>query len=166
MSYTMQGNLIPRFMLVGAGALLVFVTALAGVTRLTGENHIVMPPSRVLESRDLMFVDRADRGVDISDANTGAPIETIPPKTGGFLRGAMRGLLYDVRYGRDHLAQAPDYPFRLTRWADGRLSLEDTRTHRQLELEAFGSTNEQVFARLLDARMPRPIPSNEASAAR
>ena len=33
--------------------------------------------------------------------------------------------------------------------ADGRLTLEDPTTHRTVELEAFGQTNEEVFAGLL-----------------
>ena len=45
--------------------------------------------------------------------------------------------------------------FRLTRWADGRLSIEDPTTRESYELEAFGSTNEAVFARFL----PEPATS-------
>ncbi len=60
----------------------------------------------------------------------------------------MRGLLYEVRYGA-HRDQSPDYSFRLVRFADGRLCLEDSMTHRRLELEAFGSTNALVFSKLL-----------------
>ncbi len=32
-------------------------------------------------------------------------------------------------------------PFRLTRWSDGRLSLDDPATDRHVDLEAFGPTN-------------------------
>jgi hypothetical protein len=38
---------------------------------------------------------------------------------------------------------------RLSGYADGRLILSDAATGRYVELEAFGSANEAVFARLL-----------------
>ena len=57
----------------------------------------------------------------------------------------MRGL------ARQRLRQDADrdVPFRLTGWADGRLTLEDPTTGRRIEMEAFGITNEEVFAHLL-----------------
>jgi putative photosynthetic complex assembly protein len=39
-------------------------------------------------------------------------------------------------------------PFRLVRWSDGRLSLEDPSTQREIALEAFGPTNSGAFAEL------------------
>jgi putative photosynthetic complex assembly protein len=39
----------------------------------------------------------------------------------------------------------------LTRWADGRISLEDPETGRVIELDAFGPTNGEAFAQLLTA---------------
>ena len=47
----------------------------------------------------------------------------------------------------DGIGAAP--PFRLTAWSDGRLTLDDASDGRHLELEAFGSLNVAVFARLL-----------------
>jgi putative photosynthetic complex assembly protein len=40
-------------------------------------------------------------------------------------------------------------PFVLTGWNDGRLTLDDPTTDRRVDLEAFGESNEIVFARLL-----------------
>ena len=57
----------------------------------------------------------------------------------------MRGLASE----RKHEDIGDAVPFRLTEWADGRLTLEDPTTHRTIELEAFGRTNEEVFARML-----------------
>ena len=138
----------PRSMLLGAGALMLVTIGLAGTARITNHNHVVLAPTYAVASRDLSFKDMADGGVDISDADTGKPITTVVPTTGGFLRGIVRGLV------RDHhrYDAAVGYPFRLTRWADGRLSIEDPGTHERFELEAFGSTNEAVFARLLEDR--------------
>ena len=36
-----------------------------------------------------------------------------------------------------------------TRWADGRLSLQDEATGRSIDLGAFGPTNAAVFAHLM-----------------
>ena len=74
----------------------------------------------------------------------------LPPGSNGFIRGVMRGLARErMLHGID---AAP--PFRLIRWADGRLSLEDTATGRLIDLAAFGPTNAQAFARLLTAPSP------------
>lgn len=73
----------------------------------------------------------------------------IAPETNGFLRATMRGL------ARQRLRQDADreVPFRLTGWTDGRLTMEDPTTGRKVEMEAFGLTNEAVFANLLTARI-------------
>jgi putative photosynthetic complex assembly protein len=62
----------------------------------------------------------------------------------------MRGLVGDRE--RQAGREAPDVPFRIVSWADGRLSLQDPLTGRDLELEAFGITNEASFAALLPGR--------------
>jgi putative photosynthetic complex assembly protein len=80
--------------------------------------------------------------------NTSKPIDVFAPATNGFLRATMRGL------ARQRLRQDADreVPFHLTEWADGRLTLEDPTTGRRVEMEAFGITNEEVFAGLLTAK--------------
>ena len=139
--------IFPRTVILGVGGLLAFTIVMAGTARLTNHNHVLMPPTQAIAVRDLAFKDLANGGIDITDADTGRLISTVAPETGGFVRGIMRGLV------RDHRLQgkAPHSSFRLTQWADGRLSIEDPATHESYELEAFGSTNEKVFARLLDA---------------
>jgi len=47
-------------------------------------------------------------------------------------------------------------PFVLTRWANGTLSLHDPTTGRKVELDAFGPTNAQAFAGLLNAAEALP----------
>ena len=70
----------------------------------------------------------------------------------GFLRATLRGLAQQRL--REDMGSAQ--PFRLTRWADGRLTLDDPATQRHIELEAFGVSNEAVFADLLDAGETKP----------
>jgi putative photosynthetic complex assembly protein len=71
----------------------------------------------------------------------------MPAGTNGFVRAAIRGLARQ-RHKRDIGAEPP---FVLTRWDDGRHSLEDTATGERIYLEAFGSTQVQTFAELLSA---------------
>jgi putative photosynthetic complex assembly protein len=74
-------------------------------------------------------------------------VDTLQPGTNGFVRGVLRGLVRERR--ADHVGAAP--PFRLTRWADGRLSLDDPSTGRHVDLEVFGPTNAGAFAQILVA---------------
>jgi putative photosynthetic complex assembly protein len=120
----------------------------AAIGRMTGAANSA-PTSTVVASRDLLFRDQPNGGVAVYDANEpAAPIDMVAPETNGFLRATMRGL------ARQRLRQDADreVPFRLTGWADGRLTLTDPTTGRTVEMEAFGITNEEVFAHLLTAR--------------
>ena len=49
-----------------------------------------------------------------------------------------------------------DDPFRLTRYDDDSLTLEDALTGRKISLQAFGPTNVSAFAVLLDSGESRP----------
>ena len=142
---TIQGG-FPRGALVGVGALLAATIAVAGVSRATNANHVEMPPTYPVAAIDLAFKDLPDGGIAVTNAANGHPVATVPPQTGGFLRGIMRALVRGHRRAGDPAGTA----FHLTRWADGRLSIEDPMTHESFDLEAFGSTNATVFARFLD----------------
>jgi putative photosynthetic complex assembly protein len=135
-----------------AAALLIGITFLAaGAGRLSGS--VSSPPTAApVASRDLHFEDRADGAVAILDARTGKLLEIAQPGTNGFLRATLRGLARE----RKHQAYDDIVPFRLTGWADGRLTLEDPTTHRTVELEAFGQTNAEVFGRLLPLQGKTP----------
>ena len=138
----------PRPVLFVAGTVVLLSIVTAAVGRMTGVANSA-PTGTVIASRDLLFRDMSNGGVAVYDANAAsAPIDIVAPETNGFLRATMRGL------ARQRLRQDADreVPFRLTGWADGRLTLEDPTTGRQVEMEAFGITNEEAFARLLTAR--------------
>jgi putative photosynthetic complex assembly protein len=96
----------------------------------------------------LQFEDRADGAVVVYDARSEQIAAVLAPETNGFVRGVMRGLARERR--REDIGSGP--PFMLTRWSDGRLSIEDEATHQRIELVAFGPTNFAAFARLLDNR--------------
>lgn len=143
---------LPRRLLLGAGLLVGFSLVLATTGRLTGLGRTSLPESRVVTSRELRFLDRPDGSVAVLEPSDGSEVETLPAGTNGFLRGVLRGLARDRK-----LAGVGDGPpFRLVRWADGRLSLEDPTTGRRVDLGAFGAGNAEAFARLLLLGRPAP----------
>lgn len=150
MTRTRRPPPFPRGALLLAAIAVTSSIALAAVGRATGIADSTPTAAPVL-SRALLFRDRADGAVVVFDADhPSAPIAILAPETNGFLRATMRGL------ARQRLRQdaSIDVPFRLTGWADGRLTLEDPTTGRRVEMVAFGITNEEAFARLLTAKAP------------
>jgi putative photosynthetic complex assembly protein len=138
----------PRAPLAGAGLLLALTLLTVGAAR-SGLVDVSTRPDPAgaaapEASRDLRFYDRADGAVVIEDAS-GAEAAIVEPGSGGFIRGVVRGLARD----RKARGLGPEPVFRLTRWSDDRLTLEDTATGRRLELTAFGPTNKDAFAALL-----------------
>ena len=88
----------------------------------------------------------------VYDVASGRVVDAISPGTNGFLRGVLRGLARE----RKLQSIGTEPPFRLTRWDDGRLSLEDPATRQRIELASFGPTNAAAFARLLRDRSASP----------
>ena len=137
-----------RVPLTVVGLLLAGLVGAAGLAR-QDTSRTEVPTSRPVLVRDLTFRDRPDGGVDVLDAANGRLLETVEGQA-GFLRATLRGLAQQRR--REDIGSAD--PFRLTAWADGRLTLDDPDTRRHIELEAFGGTNEAVFAELLPGAKP------------
>ena len=111
------------------------------------------PEATALRSADLVFDDLADGSIAVRAARDRSVIEIVPPATNGFLRVLLAG---QVRERRREGMGTPTLPFHLTRWSDGRLTLDDTATRKLIELDAFGPDNAGVFARLLDLSRPPP----------
>ena len=106
------------------------------------------PEAKVVQSRELRFKDRSDGGVSVYEGGTDRIVDVLAPGTNGFVRGVMRAFARERR--REDVGPQP--PFLLTRWSDGRLSIEDVATRERIELIAFGQTNFAAFARLLNDR--------------
>lgn len=147
MSHSHQNQAFPRSALLAAAALVAIALVSAAATRIAGGYVMERPPSVAAESSDLRFADRNDGAVIVTRVPDGSTIAVLDPGTNGFVRGVLRGLARERRFR----GVSAEEPFRLTRWADGRLSLEDPSTGRNIELRAFGPTNEVAFARLLMA---------------
>jgi putative photosynthetic complex assembly protein len=148
MAHASSAPAFPRGALFAAGAAVALSIIVAAAGRITGAANSE-PTAAPLAERLLLFKDLPNGGVAVFDArDANMPIEVLAPETNGFLRATMRGL------ARQRLRQAEsrETPFRLTQWADGRLTLADPTTGRRVEMEAFGITNESVFAGLLSAR--------------
>jgi putative photosynthetic complex assembly protein len=142
----------PRGALLGAVALVAFALVVAATARVIGIGSPSLPVAAPVESVELRFLDRADGSVAVHEAEGDRLVDVLAPGTNGFVRSVLRGL------ARERKAQGVgiEPPFRLTWWADGRLTLEDASTGRRIDLEAFGSTNMGAFARLLSARSTPP----------
>jgi putative photosynthetic complex assembly protein len=119
---------------------------LLGGAALTGVGRYQPTIAPVTETRPLQFVDRAEGGVAIIDAGSGATIRVLQPGQDGFIRATVRTMAQErIRRGL-----SPSVPFELKRHAQGSLSFEDPTTGRVVSLDAFGSTNRAAFASLLD----------------
>ncbi len=138
----------PQGILIGAGMLVLASLVAVGASRIgllpgADDKPIVAASAREVSHAELDFADREDGAVIITSA-TGREV-VIPPATGGFVRGVVRGLARDRR--ARGIGREPG--FRLAKWSDGKLTLTDTATGQRLELDGFGPTNRQAFDDLL-----------------
>ncbi|KPF83839.1 hypothetical protein IP78_01535 [Brevundimonas sp. AAP58] len=135
----------PRAPLIAAILVVGLTVAGVGATRLGLISPGVAEASNAtaVASADMRFADRADGGVVVTVIDDGERI--IPPATGGFVRGVLRGLV------RDRRAQGmgSEQPFRVTEWSDGKVTIQDLATGRVVKLDAFGPTNRQAFLDLM-----------------
>jgi len=131
-----------------AAALILFALAAVTTVRFTGVGGTHMRLPAAVESRNLQFEDGQHGAVLVFDASNHQLVDTLAPGSNGFIRVVMRGLARERKLG-DIGAQPP---FRLTRYAGGEITLTDTSTGKQIDLGAFGSTNTEAFARLLNLR--------------
>ena len=135
----------PRGALIGAAALIGFSLLAVTLARFAGLGPVTEPMAPVVQYRELRFADRADGAVLVYDRQGDEVVDLVPPGSGGFVRGVLRALARERRLQGDGAST----PFRLSRLADGRLTLEDLATGRVIDLKAFGHTNEGAFAQLL-----------------
>lgn len=131
---------LPRI-LIGSAVAASLALAVAG--RLTATDAPAETGTPVA-TRDLRFEDGPAGTVLIRNAQTNVTIDTLTGEN-GFIRGTLRGLARTRR--AEGVGDGP--PFRLSAYADGRLTLTDMANQRRIELEAFGSENRVVFDRLL-----------------
>ncbi|HVN98754.1 MAG TPA: photosynthetic complex assembly protein PuhC [Steroidobacteraceae bacterium] len=146
---------LPAGVLIGAGALVLFSLATVTAARLLHLRRTAAPAAAAVTELHLTFTDRsADHAVEVRDVDHGNRlIHVVAPESNGFMRGVLRGMARTRR--NEHIDAAP--AFTLTRWADGRMSLADPQTGREVPLEVFGPSNSRPFMQLFDdAAAPAP----------
>lgn len=153
---------VPKPALYMAGALVAMVFVLAISARVFGFGAFQQAPAvAVLDERLLRFTDAADGGIIVIDAATDSVAALLEPGTNGFLRGALRSLTRD----RNLAGIGTEPPFRLVRYADGRLVLYDTGTNRSVTITSFGPTQVEAFDRLLAHGPVTPPPTTAPAGA-
>ncbi len=146
MSEPFNDRPFPRGALIAAAAMISLALLAAAIGRLSGAGAASsVPVVAALKSRELRFEDRPDGAVTVYEPGADQVPMVLPPGSNGFVRGVLRGLARDRR----SRGIGAGISFRLTEWADGRLTLEDLATGRRIELGSFGATNREAFARLL-----------------
>jgi putative photosynthetic complex assembly protein len=143
-SHPAQSFVIPRPVLAGMWGLVLFAVTAVALWRLSGLDQRAHYEGAIA-TRDIAVTDGSDGSVILVDAVTGRSIDTLEPGTSGFVRATLRGLARERKLG----GAGPEAPFRLTHWRDGHLTLDDLATSRRIDLGAFGITNAQAFARLM-----------------
>lgn len=147
MSAPFDNESLPRPALYALAGLVVFSVIAVGAAQLLGYEDEVQPAGQVVEQRALRFSDGAAGLVEVTDATNDDVVASISPGTENFIRGVIRSFARERR----SLDIEPELPFLLARHADGRLTIEDPTTGRQIELQAFGHTNALAFSRLLES---------------
>ncbi|MGF1474585.1 MAG: photosynthetic complex assembly protein PuhC [Geminicoccaceae bacterium] len=135
---------IPRAALLGAAGIIALTLALASTHRL-GNDRTALAIAEPSQVRELRFADLPQGGIGVFDFHEGTEIARYAPGQGGFVRGVMRGLARERK--RSSIGMEP--PFRLSRWSNGHMVLEDPATGRRIALQGFGATNAEAFAQLL-----------------
>jgi putative photosynthetic complex assembly protein len=151
MSNAIHEPVVPRGGVLAGAALILFALAAVTTTRLTGVGGTHMALPAAVETRDLRFEDGRNGAVLVFDASNQQLVDTLAPGSNGFIRVVMRGLARERKLGE----VGAEPPFRLTRYASGQITLTDTASGKQIDLGAFGSSNTEAFARLMNLRSPK-----------
>jgi putative photosynthetic complex assembly protein len=139
---------VPLAILIAAALMISLAVAASYYSRVTGVGRVALQGAQPYKTLSLHFNDMPNGGVEVQDAERGDVIYVVEPGKGGFVRATLRTFAQARR--RDDKGAAT--PFRLTRWTDGTLSLDDPTTGRNLGLDAFGPDNAGAFAQLFALR--------------
>jgi putative photosynthetic complex assembly protein len=145
MSQALQEPLIAKGGILAACGLVLFALVTVTTSRLTGVGEVRMTVPAAVESLDLNFMDGQGGAVLVLNHRDGQVIDTLPPGSNGFVRVVLRGLARERKLGDI----GPQPPFRLSRHANGQLTLTDTSSGKKVDLDAFGAANVGAFARLM-----------------
>jgi len=139
---------VPVGILLAAAAMISFAIALTLFSHASGVGRVEMQDGAPYQVLQLAFDDQPNGAVNVRDAARDDVIFVVEPGKGGFLRAALR----TMAQARMRADIGPQTPFRLTRWTDGTVSLDDPTTGRSIGLDAFGADNAGAFAQLFKKR--------------
>ena len=148
MSEAVADRMVPKGAILGAAALIAFSLVAASLGRLTGVGTVRADYVNTVETAAFRFEDRADGGISVIAAETGATIGVVPAGTDGFVRTVLRSLAFDRQ--RHGVGAGP--AFIIAKWSDGHSTIDDPTTGRRVDLAAFGDANMQTFVRLIAMR--------------
>lgn len=153
MSAPFDKETIPTGILLAMAGLVVFSLIAVAIARIADHKAVGPPLAEVVVERHLRFIDTGGGRAEIVDDTSGELVMVMEPGQDNFIRGIIRGLARERRgYG-----VGSRLPFVLARHADGQLTLTDPATGRVLDLRAFGHTNADAFAILLDSDGDRRV---------
>lgn len=133
---------------IGGSIAAAFLLVAIGPSSIGG--RATLPEAPVLAERMLVFSDLSNHGVGVFE--NGAKVAEFDGEQ-GFVRGVMRGMMR----GRMIRSLPASTPFRLAAYTDGHMVLDDPATGVWIDLAAYGSDNEAVFAHLLPIQaVPAP----------
>jgi putative photosynthetic complex assembly protein len=139
---------VPLGVLIAAAVLLVFTVTASLYSRTSGVGRVALQGATPYQTLQLFFDDKPNGSVEIRDASRGGVIYVVEPGLGGFVRATLRTFANARKRGDIGSAT----PFRLIRWSDGTVSLDDPTTGRSVGLDAFGPANAGAFAQLFKKR--------------
>ena len=135
---------VPTVPLVGAAVVVALVFTLAIRARMSGAGASREPLSVPVDQRAIRFVPEGDGSLAVYDATSGQVSIRLAAGTNGFIFGMLRG----IEYRRNVAHTDPSTPLALTRWRDGRITLDDPATGMHVVANSFGSTQLASFEQL------------------
>jgi putative photosynthetic complex assembly protein len=136
---------IPVAILVGGGAVMAISLMAVASVRHGWAPHQPMPTAAVAASFDFRAAPGPDGSERLLAARDGREVARLYPKTDDFLPTLIDKLAQE----RALKGRAAGAPYRLVRWSDGRASLTDPITGRDLHLESFGAGNQAAALALI-----------------
>lgn len=143
---------VPRLPLIGAAILAVLAYTMAVSARVYGVGASNEGVSIPMVERSIRFTTEQDGSLTVLDVNTGRDIVHLTSDHNGFLFGALRG----IAYKRSIAKVAPETPFALTRWQNGKITLDDPTTGMHIAVNSFGPTQVASFEQLFAEEKPAP----------
>jgi putative photosynthetic complex assembly protein len=135
---------VPRGPLIGAFLLVALVFGVAIQARMSGRTASEEPVSVVAQQREVRFAVQDDGTLSVFDVGEGREIARLSSEKNGFLFGMLRG----IRQKREVAHTDSTLPLRITRWQDGRMTLDDPATGMHVAVSSFGPTQVESFRQL------------------